>query len=1040
MTLSDISIKRPVFAWMLMLCLVAFGLISFGRLGVSQLPDVDFPVISVSASLPGAAPEVMETEVADTLEDAMMSIPGVKEVSSTSRQGSTTVTIEFELSKDIDVALQEVQTKVTQAQRNLPKDLDPPTISKTNPEDQPIMWVALSGNKPLRELMDYARDHVKDAMTSSPGVGEVTLGGYIDPNVRIWVDGDKLFKYQLTVGDILGSINSQHLEVPAGYIDNPKTEMTVRMMGEVTSISGFENMLITSRGGSPLWTNFKLSDVATIEDNLNDIRRISRYSQQPSVGLGIRKQRGVNAVGVAKGIKARVEDIKKTLPEGMSLNIVFDTTQFIEDSTHELQSTLILSAVLTSIVCWLFMGSISSAINIVMAIPVSILGTFIFMYFFGFTLNTFTLLALSLVIGIVVDDAIMVLENIVRHAEMGKAKVKAALEGAREITFAAVAASVAILAIFVPVIFMKGIIGKFFYQFGITISIAVMISLLEALTLAPMRSSQFLQVHHSSRFGKMMDRFMHGLSRGYATSLTLCLRFRWTVIFMAIGVFMSSFWIAKSLQKEFVPSQDQGRFMVRAQTKLGSSLAFTNETFKQAEAAIMKVPAVKGYYAAIGGFSGGEVNAGMMFVTMQEYKTRPINPKTGKRYTQKDVMDLTRAEFKKISQFQRVVLQDLSLSGFSAQRGFPVEFTLRGGNWETLSQISQKIQERMEASGVMTDIDSDYKLGMPEVQIVPDRAKAAAHGVSIETIGKNIEALVGGVRAGKYTKNGKRYDVRVRLKPEQRQLPEQINHIWVQNNRGELIRLSEVVTVTQRQTLLTITRKNRERAIGIFANIAPGKAQGDAIAEIKKIAKDVVPEGYRVVLSGSAETYKETSQSLIFALVMGIFVAYMVLASQFNSFIHPVTVLLSLPFSITGALLALRLTHQSLNIYSMIGILLLMGIVKKNAILLVDFANERRRDGLPVKEALLEACPIRLRPILMTSIATVAAAIPPAMSLGAGSETHRPMAVVIIGGVVLSTFLTLYVVPCAYSLFSNLENKKSREELRLALQEMGELR
>lgn len=1039
MTLSDLAIKRPVFAWMLMLAFIAFGIVSFNRLGVSQLPDVDFPVITVSAALPGAAPEVMETEVADILEDAMMTIPGVKEVSSTSRQGNTSVSIEFELSKDIDVALQEVQTKVAQAQRNLPQDLDTPVISKTNPEDQPIMWVALTGDKSLRELVDYAKDHVKDALTSSQGVGEVILGGYIDPNVRIWVDGKKLFQSELTVSDVISAIQAQHREVPAGVIENKSNEMNVRMMGEVTSMAGFEQLLITTRGGSPLWRHFKIGDIATVEDGLNDVRRISRYSQKQSIGLGIRKQRGVNAVSVAKGVKARVEEIKKTLPKGMDLQPVFDTTQFIEDSTHELNFTLILSAILTSVVCWAFMGSLSSAINIVLAIPVSILGTFIFMYFFGFTLNTFTLLALSLVIGIVVDDAIMVLENIVRHVEMGKSKVKASIEGAREITFAALAASIAILAIFVPVVFMKGIIGKFFFQFGITISVAVAISLLEALTLAPMRSSQFLQVTHTSRFGKMMDRFMHSLSQGYSRALAQCLRFRWIVIIGSTAIFVASFWLMGNVQKEFVPAQDQSRFMVRAQTKLGSSITYTDAAFKKAEALVIKIPGVKGYYAAIGGFSGGEVNAGMMFVTLHDMKDRPKNPKTGKMVTQKEVMDMVRAEFKKVPEIQRAVMQDLSLSGFSSQRGFPVEFTLRGGDWETLSKLSDEIQDKMHKSGYMVDVDSDYKLGMPEVQIIPDRVKAAARGVSIQAIGENIEALVGGVRAGKYTKNGKRYDIRVRLTPDQRQLPEQIKQIWVQNNRGELIRLSDVVTVTQKATLLTISRKNRERAISIFANMAPGKSQGDAINAVKKIAKEVVPDGYRIVFSGSSETYKESSQSLMFALLMGIFVAYMVLASQFNSFIHPVTVLLSLPFSITGALLALSISNQSLNIYSLIGILLLMGIVKKNAILLVDFTNERRKEGLSVKEALLQACPIRLRPILMTSIATVAAAIPPAISIGAGSETHKPMAVVIIGGVIVSTFLTLFVVPCAYSLFSKLESTKHEKELKEALIELGEL-
>lgn len=1018
MTLSDVAIKRPVFAWMLMLGLIVFGIIGFRQLGVSQLPDVDFPIISISVALQGAAPEVMETEVSDVLEDAAMGIPGVKEVSSTSKQGQSTITIEFELSKDIDIAIQEVQTKVAQAQRNLPRDIDPPVISKSNPEDQPILWVALSGDRPIKDMIEYARDHVKDRFTSAPGVGEVTLGGYIDPNVRIWVDRSKLFQHELTVDDVIASIGKQHQEIPGGLIENQHQEMTVRVMGEVESMRGFEQMIIPARNGSALWKSFRLGDVATVEDGLNDVRRKSRFMQKPAVGLGIKKQRGVNAVSVADGVKERVEEIRKNLPKGMHLDVLFDTTKFIKESTHELNFTLVLSAILTSIVCWLFMGSLSSAFNIVLAIPTSILGTFIFLHFFGFTLNTFTLLGLSLVIGIVVDDAIMVLENIVRHREMGKNKMNAALEGAREITFAALAASLAILAIFIPVIFMKGIIGKFFFQFGVTISVAVMLSLLEALTLAPMRCSQFLQVSHTSWFGKLMDRFMHGLAQGYRSILVHCLRFRWLVIIGSFSFFISTLFIVPHLQKEFVPAQDQSRFLVRLQTQLGSSIDHTSQVFSQVESKVVTLPGVENYYASIG---GSEMNSGMMFITMKEFKNRPLYGADQHRLSQKDLMMLVRKTFKQIPGVKKVVVQDLSLSGFSAQRGFPVEFSLRGPDWETLGALSETFKKKLDATGYMMDVDSDYLLGMPEVKVIPDRERAAARGVTIQTIGENIEALIGGVRAGKYTKNGKRYDIRVRLKPDQRTLPDQIKEIYVHNVHGELVLLSDVVRIVQEPTLLSITRKNRERAIGIFANVAPGKSQGDALSKVSEVAKATLPEGYHLVFSGSAQTYKDSFNSLLFALVLGIFVAYMVLASQFNSFIHPVTVLLALPFSITGAFIALQLSHQALNIYSLIGMLLLMGIVKKNSILLVDFTNERRKQGLSVNEALLDACPVRLRPILMTSIATVAAAIPPAIAMGPGAETRIPMAVVIIGGVVVSTILTLFVVPCAYSLFSKIE-------------------
>jgi len=1038
MTLSDLSIKHPVFAWMLMIGLIVFGWISFNRMGMSQLPDVDFPIVNVSVTLEGAAPEVMETEVADAIEDAVMSVQGVKEVSSVSRQGVANVTVEFELNRDIDVALQEVQTKIAQAQRNLPKDIDPPIVTKTNPEDQPIMWVALSGSRPLREMMSYTHDYLKDQFTTVSGVGEVILGGYIEPNLRVWMSANQLAQHELTVNDVINAIQLEHQETPAGYIDTGKQELNVRVMGEANTVEEFQKIVIPQRSGAPIWKPIYLGEVSTIEDGLNDVRRISRHQGAPAIGLGIKKQRGTNAVAVARAVKARLEDLKKNLPNGMQLNPVFDATRFIEESTHELNFTLILSALLTSMVCWLFLGSWSSTLNVLLAIPTSIIGAFIILHFMGFTLNTFTLLGLSLAIGIVVDDAIMVLENIVRYREQGLPRVKAALVGAREITFAAMAASVAILAIFVPVVFMKGIIGKFFYQFGITMSVAVMLSLLEALTLAPMRCSQYLQVSHESVIAKTMDRFMGQLTRWYKIILEWALQHRWKVIAITTLIFIFSLFFAKIIKKEFVPAQDESRFLVRIQTPIGSSIEFTDEVVKHAETYVMSRPDIEKYYAAVGGFGGSEVNAAMMFITLKPPRTRPVVPPATHRLSQQEIMAVLRKEFNKISGVHRAVVQDLSLSGFTAQRGFPVEFTVRGPDWDKLAGLSQEIMKKMEASGDMTDVDTDYQLGMPEVRVTPNREKAAARGVSIAAIGSTINAMIGGVRVGKYTQHGKRYDIRVRLLDEDRRQPTDINKIWVRNVHGELIQLGDVVDIVQKPSLLSISRRNRERAIGVFANIAPGKSQAEALGTVQKIAKETIPEGYRMVLSGSSQGFKESFESLIFALVLGIFVAYMVLGSQFNSFVHPVTVLLALPFSVTGAFMALAIAQRSLNIYSMIGIILLMGIVKKNSILLVDFTNERRRRGMPLHEAILEACPLRLRPILMTSFATIAGAIPAALGLGPGAETRIPMALVVIGGVFVSTFLTLLVVPCAYSLLTRFESHRHDRDLKEALMELGE--
>lgn len=1037
MTLSDLSIKNPVFAWMLMLGLIVFGWIGFSSMGISQMPDVDYPVVNVSVTLEGAAPEVMETQVADVLEGAVMSIQGIKDVSSSSKRGSCNLTIEFELGRDIDVAMQEVQAKISQATHDLPKDIDPPTVSKSNPEDQPIIRVALSGDRPLKDLMLYANDFLKDKFTTISGVGDVDMGGFVDPNLRIWVNAEELNAKQLTVSDVINTVGDQHAETPAGYITSGDREMNVRVMGEAATPEQFRNLVITGRGGAAIWKTFRIKDVAEVEDGLNDVRRVARANGQPSVGIGVMKQRGSNAVAVAKAVRARVAELQHSLPQGMRLQVVNDSTRFIEDSTRELNFTLILSAILTGVVCWLFLGSWSSTLNVLLAIPTSIIGAFLILYFMGFTLNTFTLLGLSLAIGIVVDDAIMVLENIVRYNEQGHGRVKSALLGAREITFPAIAASVAILAIFVPVIFMKGIIGKFFFQFGVTMSAAVLLSLLEALTLSPMRCSQFVDSGRTTAIGKWMDRAFTRVAAGYRSLLERLLEHRWATIGGALAVFAVSLFIAFRLPSEFTPSQDQSQFMVRLQTPIGSSLSYTDAAFRKVEAWAMKEPNIERYFGAIG---GGSVNGGMMFITLKQPGDRVPLRTGGKKPTQQELMAYTRKALKKIPELDRVSIQDPSQAGFTAKRGYPVEISLRGPDWDKLAELDRKMMKRMSDSGKMVDVDTDYQEGMPEVQVIPDREKAAARGVDIATIGDAVNAMIGGVRVGKYTKNGKRYDIRIRLVDRERKTPADIGRIWVRNNRGELIRLSEVMRTEQKNSLLSISRRNRERAIAIFANPAPGVAQGAALAEVEKISKELLPDGYRIVLSGSSQTFQESFGSLLYALAFGVFVAYMVLASQFNSFIHPVTVLLALPFSITGAFIALLVGGQSLNIYSMIGMILLMGIVKKNSILLVEFTNNRRREkGMDVRSALLEACPIRLRPILMTSFATIAAAIPPALGIGPGAETRIPMALVVIGGVLFSTALTLLVVPCAYSLFAALESHRHEAGLKIALQELGEL-
>ncbi|WP_437964348.1 efflux RND transporter permease subunit [Sorangium sp. So ce260] len=1088
MSLTEACLRKPVFAWMLMAATIVFGLVAVSRIGISQFPDVDFPTITISATLEGAAPEIMEHDVVEPLEEAAVQVEGIRSITSTSRQGSASVTIELDLSRDVDVALQDVQTKISQAQRRLPLDLDPPVVSKSNPEDQPIMWVGLSGPFSPQLVADIARYRLKEKLQTVPGVGELTLGGYLERNVRIWIDADRLTAQGLTVADVTEALRRQHIELPAGRIETEGREVNVRVMGEALDLATFKKIVIRQGDTGPAArpadavvqptgppssarATVYLEDVALIEDGFEDVRRLARVNGQPAQGLGVRKQRGSNAVEVAQGVRAALAEVEKTLPEGMEVGVNFDSTKFIEESVHEIELELGMAIALTALVCWMFLGSLSSTINVVLAIPMSLLGTVAAIYFLGFTLNTFTLLGLSLAVGIVVDDAIMVLENIHRHAEGGKDRVRAAREGTAEITFAALAATLAVVAIFIPIIFMEGVVGRFFLQFGVTLCIAVLLSYLEAITLAPARCAQILDVSREgrSRVGRLVDRGFESLSRGYGWLLARALRFPVVVVLLGALLFAGAIVTMQRLPTEFVPSQDQGRLLVRLQTAVGSDIEETDRLFQRAEAFVGEHPAVSRVFAVVGGFGGGAVNTGVLFITMKPADERSLSQ-----------ADLQAALRKELNGYPglRAVVQDLSQSGFTAQRGFPVEFSIRGPDWGELTKHSERMRGELAQSGLVVDLDTDYQLGMPELRIVPDRARAADLGVSVEAIATTLNTLVGGGRIAKYNDNGRRIDVRARLLAEQRSRPEDLARIQVRSASGALVPLTSVVTYEELPALQAITRRDRERAISIFGNIAPGHSQGEAVARVEELGRDL-PAGYRLVLGGASVTFRESMGGLIFALVLGILVAYMVLASQFNSFLHPVTVLTILPLSIAGAAFALLLSGHTLNIFSMIGILLLMGIVKKNSIILVDHAIEVRREGgrttheemgsdggrpshehgrgrgegesateaamyreggraerageaMDARTAMLRAGPVRLRPILMTSIATLMAAVPSALALGPGAEIRAPMAAAVIGGLLVSTALSLLVVPAFYVLADDVQGRVARLRARHA--------
>lgn len=1024
MKITEVCVRKPVLAWMLMAATIVFGIVAGSRIGISQFPDVDFPNITVSIVWEGAAPEVMENDVVDPVEEALVQVEGVRTITSSSRMGSAYITVELELSRNVDLALQDVQTKVSQAQRRLPRDIDPPIIAKTNPEDQPIMMISLAGPFPQRVLSDYVQYSLKEKLQTIPGVGEITLMGVQNRNVRVWLDTTKLDEKGLTVQDVIMALQREHIELPAGRLETSGREVNVRVLGEAIDLETLRHIVVREINASPIY----LSDVSLVEDGFEDIRRMARVNGVPGQGLGLKKQRGANAVAVAKAARRALVDFQKTLPQGMTANINFDSTKFIEDSVKEIQLELILSVILTALVCWMFLGSFSSTLNVILAIPMSLMGTIAIIYFLNFTFNTFTLLGLALAVGIVVDDAIMVMENIFRHREGGKGLVAAALGGTQEIAFAALAATLAVVAIFIPVVFMKGIIGRFFLQFGITLCLAVLLSYVEAVTLAPARCSQFLKTSREGRsgLGILVDKSFRWLEKSYSMVLQRGLRRPSLILAGAALLFVVALIILRSLPGEFVPSQDLSRIAVRLQTAVGSDITETDKLVQKAEAMVVNRADVAQIFSFVGGMGGGGVNSGNMTLTLVPPRQRKMN--------QAQFSAMIRRDLNAIPGL-RAVIQDLSQQGFTAQRGFPVQFSVRGPSWDQLVSLSQKLMGQVGASGLVVDLDTDYQLGMPELRIQPDRAMAADVGVSIDDVATTLNALVGGIRVGKYSTGGRRIDIRLKLLASQRSRPEDIARLRVRTRSGDLVPLSSLVTYEEQPALQAITRRDRERAISIYANVAPGHSQDEAIRYVESLSKDL-PVGYRVVLGGASVAFRESMSSLVFALFLGVAIAYMILASQFNSYKDPVTIITILPLSIAGAAFALLVTSQSLNIFSMIGLLLLMGIVEKNSIILVDYANNFKAQGFGAKEAMQKAGPIRLRPILMTATATLMAAIPPALGIGPGSEIRMPMAIAVIGGLVLSTALSLIVVPSFYVIADRLAGKRKKakeEEARVPL-------
>ena len=1014
MWLADTSIRRPVFATMLILGLVVLGIMSYPQIGVDLFPKIEFPLVNITTTLRGASPEIMDIDVTDKIEETVNTINGVKTISSTSIEGVSRVIVEFVLERDIDLAVQDVREKISIIRSRLPRDIDEPIIEKVDPDAVPVIWLALTGEKSIRELSTYADEILKEQFQRINGVGAVGTGGLRLRQVRVWLDADKLSAYQITAHDVVGALQRGNVEIPVGRIESDTKEYSIKIKGEFPRIQDFSELIVIYKNDAPV----RLKDIGRVEDGMEERRSITRFNETPGVGLGIQKQSGTNTVEVIDRIKKELVNIKGSLPPGMNMEISFDQSTFIKRSISEVQHHLIYGGIFAILAVLLFLKSIRVTLISALAIPTSIISTFTIMYAFGFTFNNMSMLALSLSVGIIIDDAIIVIENIHRKIEDGMKPREAASFATSEIGLAVMATTIAIVAIFLPVAFMKGIIGRFFMQFALTVVFAVMVSLFVSFTLTPMMASRYLKAHKSPVTSHQTGRWYKAIEKSYRSLLQIALNHEAIVVILATAIFLFSLYMTKFIGKEFVPQEDQGRFIVRLQAPIDYSVGEVDRLFRKAEEIILSTPEVKTVFYAQG-FSG-EVNKGLMFIGLKE--------KSERGRIQQEIMAEVRKKIRNIPGLKGTA-EDVSLIG-GGQRTVPIQYSIRGRDLKSLENYTDEIVSQFAKIPGIVDIDTSLETGKPEVRVFIDRDKAADLGIDIGSIAETVNFLIGGemdITKFKDEARGRRYDVRMRLNPEDRSNPDDIGRLYARGKDGRLIELSNIVTIQEAGGPSVINRLDRQRAITLFANLE-GKPLGEAKAELDSISGKVLPLDYSGRYKGMAEIMGESFFYLMFALILGIIFAYMVLASQFESFIHPITILLSMPFSFIGAFTALLLAGKTLNVFSFIGLVLLMGLVKKNVILLVDYTNTLRNRGMERMEAILQAGPVRLRHILMTTFAIVFGMIPVAVGFGEGSETRAPMAIATIGGLLTSLFLTLIVVPVVYDLFDQLQEKFTKRK------------
>ena len=1024
--LAELCVRRPVFASVLILSLVVVGAFAFGQLGIDRLPQVDFPTVTVTTRLPGAAPEQVESEVTDKVEEAVNTISGIDQLSSNSAEGISQVVVTFRLEKNADVAAQEVRDRINRILPQLPRTILQPTIEKQDPDAAPILTIAVTAKKPIRDVTEYTDKVLRRRLESADGVGQVLVLGGRKRQVNVWVDAGRLRAYNITVNDISRALQSQNADIPGGRIDEGAQSITMRTRGRVERPEEFGDLVLRQVDGHPV----QIKDVARVDDGVAEATTLASIDGDPTVLLQVRKQSGTNTVEVVNNVKERLADVEQALPPGYSLRIVRDGAEFIEASIRSVEEHLIVGSILAAFVVLLFLGNLRSTVIAAISIPTSIVATFALLWYMNFTLNMLTMLALTLSVGIVIDDAIVVLENIYRFIEeKGMPPIQAAIEGTREIGLAVLATTMSLVAIFAPVGFMSGMVGRFMRSFGLTMAFAVMVSLLVAFTLIPTMSGRWLRVKprtededhhvHDSKHSKIFG----PIDRIYTRMLEWSMAHRGLVSALAVAVLLSSVPMFRIVNINFTPQDDQSEFDVSLRAPEGTSLEATEVMANRVASAIRQIPEVVYTMITVAGDSAGTLNTASLYVRLKPIDERDRDQFEIMEFVRNEVLPTAAPEGVKAS------LQAPGIGGGGGGGGGggqgDVTFVLQGPDLRTLEQASNALAEKARAIPGLVDVDTSLRVGKPEMSVRLDRPKAADLGVQISDAADALRLLVGGDQVTTFNEAGEQYEVHLRAEEQDRGSQAAIARLTVPSSRLGAVPLENIASFASGEAPADIRRLNRQRQVTVGANMLPGTSQSAAQQQIAaEAARLGLGSEYRTGFAGRSRELNRTASAFLQALALSLIFMYLVLAAQFESWLHPVTILLSLPLTLPFALLSIVIFGQSLNIFSALGMLVLFGVVKKNSILQIDHANQLKEAGLDTRSAIVQACRDRLRPILMTTLAFVAGMIPLVLTSGVGSATNHAIGFVVIGGQTLVLLLTLVVTPVAYSLFEDAREKR----------------